>query len=349
MINFRPDSDRYSKTNSLRLYNECVGLCTRGKMNEMASPLIDCVMNDILGKDPEYHCFYYEKRLSSAINNWLSHFEYSKDLTTQKDKNNFDVFHIIDNIIFNEINIKIDCKIAIFDSIESRRNNRQVLKNEYNDVKYDNGVLYLKTWMANKRINNMFATSLISDNECHLWKQIKDFENKNINEENEKINTAVESIVNKGLDDNSTIEDIVVFNQCQTFYTANPQFISNTVNQLNVFVLDKDDEWHINQKINNQSLSCLIHEVRDKPHYSLLKMSTDFKILCDIKRYEIMCDAKNLSKENVILNNWWDKNDIDYEEIIHLLKGKYNIIKKSILEHIKEYDKLNKHNENIFY
>ena len=26
-----------------------------------------------------------------------------------------------------------------------------------------------------------------------------------------------------------------------------------------------------------------------------------------------MCDAKNLSKENVILNNWWDKNDIDYE------------------------------------
>ena len=44
-----------------------------------------------------------------------------------------------------------------------------------------------------------------------------------------------------------------------------------------------------------------------------------------------------------------DKNDIDYEEIIHLLKEKYNIIKKSILEHIKEYDKLNKHNENIFY
>lgn len=38
MINFRPDSDRYSKTNSLRLYNECVGLCTRGKMNEMVSP-----------------------------------------------------------------------------------------------------------------------------------------------------------------------------------------------------------------------------------------------------------------------------------------------------------------------
>ena len=34
--------------------------------------------------------------------------------------------------------------------------------------------------MANKRINNMFATSLISDNECHLWKQIKDFENKNM-------------------------------------------------------------------------------------------------------------------------------------------------------------------------
>lgn len=68
----------------------------------------------------------------------------------------------------------------------------------------------------------MFATSLISDNECHLWKQIKDFENKNINEENEKINTAVETIINKGLDDNSTIEDIVVFNQCQTFYTANP-------------------------------------------------------------------------------------------------------------------------------
>ena len=144
MLNFRPDSDRYSKTNSLRLYNECVGLCTRGKMNEMVSPLIDCVMNDILGEDPEYHCFYYEKRLSSAIDNWLSHFEYSKDLTTQKDKNNFDVFHVIDNIIFNEINIKIDCKIAIFGSIESRRNNRQVLKNEYNDVKYDSGVLYLK-------------------------------------------------------------------------------------------------------------------------------------------------------------------------------------------------------------
>ena len=52
--------------------------------------------------------------------------------------------------------------------------------------------------------------------------------------------------------------------------------------------------------------------------------------------------SKTINNENIVLT------DTIYNKVT-LDSIKYNIIKKSILEHIKEYDKLNKHNENIFY